>query len=65
MRQCNRVHGPGTGTADAFQGNAAVFQQRIQNAPGEGAMRATALQGKIDTRCATLIGRMVERNFRR
>jgi hypothetical protein len=48
MRQHHGIHGACAGAADAFDVNAAVFQQRVQHALGEGAVRATALQRQID-----------------
>ena len=42
------VHGAGTGGADPFERYPLVFEQTIHRAPGEGAVRSAALQGKID-----------------
>jgi hypothetical protein len=50
VRQGHGIHRAGAGSADAFQLHPAVLQQRVQHAPGERTMRATALQGQID-RC--------------
>jgi len=40
----NCVHRAGAGTADAFDVDAIVFEEPIQNTPGERAVRAAALQ---------------------
>src|SRR5690606_3354695 len=48
ISQHHCVHRTGTGTADAFKPDAAVFQQGIERTPGEGTMCAATLQGEID-----------------
>ena len=48
LRQADGVHRPGAGAADTLEAELAVFEQRVEYAPGEGAVRAAALQGKID-----------------
>ena len=47
VRQRHRVHGTGAGAAQAVEPEAAVFQQGVEHAPGEGAVRAAALQGQV------------------
>ena len=42
------IHGAGAGAAHRLERQAAVLDQRIEHAPGEGAVRAAALQGEID-----------------
>jgi hypothetical protein len=42
------VHGAGAGGADAFEGDALVFQQTVEHAPGEGAVGAAALESEVD-----------------
>ena len=44
----HRVHGAGGRAGHARDMDAAVFQQMIDHAPGEGAMRAAALKRQID-----------------
>ena len=46
--QHHGIHGTSAGAADAFKHQTIMFQQRIQHAPGQRAMRAAALQGQID-----------------
>ena len=47
VRQRDGVHRPGAGAADAFETQAAVGQQGIERAPGEGTMCTTPLQRQI------------------
>ena len=37
MCQRHGIHGPGTGAADTFSVQPAIFQQGIEHAPGQGA----------------------------
>ena len=46
--QGHGVHGAGAGAADAGDLQRFVFQQAIEHAPGEGAVRSTALQGEVE-----------------
>src|SRR3954462_9766740 len=39
---------PGGGARDAFDVDAVIRQEMIEHAPGEGSMRAAALQAEID-----------------
>ena len=42
------VHGAGAGRGDALDVDAAVLHQLVEHAPGEGAVRAAALQREVD-----------------
>ena len=42
------VHGAGAGAADAGDLEPAVLEQPVEHAPGEGAVRAAALQRQVD-----------------
>ncbi len=42
------VHRAGAGRADALDGDALVLEQAVEHAPGEGAVRAAALQRQVD-----------------
>ena len=42
------VHRSGAGGADAFEGDAFIFQQPVEHAPGEGAVRAAALERQVN-----------------
>ena len=42
------VHGAGRGAGDAVDLEPRLFQQPVEHAPGEGAVRAAALQGEVD-----------------
>ena len=44
----DRIHGAGRRAGDAVDGDAAVGEQAVEHAPGEGAVRAAALQGEIE-----------------
>ena len=48
MGHDGRIHGAGTGAADAFEIKPSVFQQLVQHTPGERAVGATALQSQVD-----------------
>src|SRR5204862_3751035 len=48
LRDHGGVHGAGAGGGDAVDEEAVVRQQSVEHAPGEGAMRAPALQREID-----------------
>ena len=48
VRQRHGIDGAGAGAADAGEVEAPVLQQRVQHAPGEGAVRAAALQGQVN-----------------
>ena len=43
-----RVDRPCARRADAFERNALVLEQAVEDTPGKGAVRAAALQGKVD-----------------
>src|SRR3546814_5045470 len=43
----NGVHGAGGGAADRLDRDALVGQQAVEHAPGEGAVRAAALQREV------------------
>ena len=47
--QYHSVHRAGAGAADALEDQVIVFQQRIQNPPGQRAMRAAPLQSEVDS----------------
>jgi hypothetical protein len=42
------IHRAGRSGADALEGDALVLEEAIEHAPGEGAMRTTALEGEVD-----------------
>ena len=42
------VHGAGAGRDDALEGQIVLLEQPVEHAPGEGAMRAAALQREVD-----------------
>ena len=42
------VHRAGGGAGDAVDLEPGLFQQAVEHAPGEGAMRAAALEGEVD-----------------
>src|SRR5271156_1701435 len=44
----DRVHGAGTGAADRLDANSLVPEELVENTPGEGTVRAAALQRKFD-----------------
>ena len=46
--QNHGVHGAGARSGDRLEIEPSVLQQRVEHAPGEGAMRSPALQGEID-----------------
>src|SRR5690606_4580714 len=48
LRHDARVHGAGARARDRLDGEAAVLEQGVDDAPGEGAVRAAALQGEAD-----------------
>jgi len=48
------VHGPGAGADNALDLKQIKAEDAIENAPGEGAMRAAALQSQMDMRFALL-----------
>ena len=48
VRQHGGVHGAGAGGGDALDVDAAVLHQLVEHAPGEGAVRAAALQRQVD-----------------
>src|SRR5271167_528284 len=52
-RDC--IHGAGAGAADRLDVKPLVLEQLVEDAPGKGAMRATALQGEFDR----LLGRLI------
>jgi hypothetical protein len=52
VREQRRVDGAGTGAAGRFNAQAALFEQAVEHAPGERAMRSAALQGERDPEAA-------------
>ena len=42
------VHGAGAGRADALELDRLLLEQAVEHAPGEGAVRAAALEGEVD-----------------
>ena len=42
------IHGPGAGPTQALDMQSSVFEQTVEDAPGEGAMGAPALQREVD-----------------
>src|SRR5207249_4443735 len=42
------VHRPGAGAAHPLDGDALVLEEAVEHAPGEGAVRAAALQREVD-----------------
>ena len=53
----SRIHCAGTRCADAVEPDAVVLEQAVENTPGEGAVRAAALQGEVDRLDLDLSGR--------
>src|SRR5690606_5533556 len=60
VREHDGIHGTGTGAADAFETDARILQQRVERAPGEGAVGASALQGQVDGSCTAFAHRAVQ-----
>ena len=52
LSQTNRIHRAGAGAADAIEIKATIRQQGIEDAPGKGAVRTTALQGEVEAGAA-------------
>src|SRR6266446_5034078 len=48
VRQHDRVHRTGRSTGDALDLEPSVLENMIEHAPGEGAVRAAALQRQVD-----------------
>jgi len=48
IRHDHGIHGAGTGTADALNKDAVIFQKAVQDPPGEGPMGTTSLKGQFD-----------------
>lgn len=60
--QHHGIHRACAGTADAVDLQPLLFQQPIQHTPGQGTMRAAALQGEIDM-LAFFLGHAISRWF--
>ncbi|HEX4599006.1 MAG TPA: hypothetical protein VH278_14525 [Burkholderiaceae bacterium] len=48
MRQRDRVHRTGAGTADRFEVEVRFFEQPVEHAPGKRAQGSAALQRQVD-----------------
>src|SRR6185437_7838645 len=48
LRQHRGVDGASAGAADALDAELPVLEQAVEHAPGEGAMRAAALERQVD-----------------
>ena len=55
-----RVNRPCARRADAFERDALILQQAVEDTPGKGGVRAAALQGKVIDLISTLGGRIRE-----
>src|SRR5581483_11575717 len=47
-RERDRIHRTRARASNAFKRETLVFQEPVEHAPGEGAVRAAALQGQVD-----------------